>query len=61
MFPCSMQIDVDDPHTRRVLDDIVKNTHGLDVDRFLRELRLALGVPWSPEIEARLATPLIMG
>jgi hypothetical protein len=56
-----MQIDVDDPHTRRVLDDIVKNTHGLDVDRFLRELRLALGVPWSPEIEARLATPLIMG
>lgn len=60
-YPRALQIDVNDPGARRVLDDVVKNTHGLDVDRFLRELRAALGVPWSSEIEARLAAPLIMG
>jgi peptidoglycan/xylan/chitin deacetylase (PgdA/CDA1 family) len=60
-YPRPLQIDVNDPAARRVLDDVVKNTHGLDIDRFLRELRGALGVPWSSEFEARLAAPLIMG
>jgi hypothetical protein len=43
-----------------LLDNTIKNTRGLDLDRFLRELRKALDVPWSPELEASLATPLIM-
>lgn len=60
-YPRRLQIDANDPAARRVLDDVVKNTHGLDIDRFLGELRSALGVPWSPQVEARLATPLIMG
>jgi peptidoglycan/xylan/chitin deacetylase (PgdA/CDA1 family) len=60
-YPRPLQIDVSDPGARRVLDDIVKNTHGLDIDRFLRELRTTLGLPWSSEIETRLAAPLIMG
>jgi peptidoglycan/xylan/chitin deacetylase (PgdA/CDA1 family) len=59
-YPSPLRIDASDPGARRRLDDTVKNTRGLDVDRFLRGLRTALGVPWSPEIEARLATPLIM-
>ncbi|HET7502505.1 MAG TPA: polysaccharide deacetylase family protein, partial [Kofleriaceae bacterium] len=45
---------------RRLLDNTIKNTAGLDLDRFLGELRTALEVPWSPEIEAELAAPLIM-
>lgn len=60
-YPRSVRIDAGAPGARRLLDDIIKNTVGLDVDRFLRELRAALDVPWSPEIEARLAAPLIMG
>lgn len=60
-YPRSLQIEANDPRARRVLDDVVKNTQGLDLDRFLRELRAALGVPWSAGIEAGLAAPLIMG
>lgn len=59
-YPRPLRVAASDPGARRVLDDIVKNTHGLDVERFLRELRTALDVAWSPEIEARLAAPLIM-
>jgi peptidoglycan/xylan/chitin deacetylase (PgdA/CDA1 family) len=59
-YPHRVRIFAGDPGARRRLDDTVKNTHGLDLDRFLGELRAALEVPWSPEIEARLATPLIM-
>lgn len=60
-YPHTLQIDASAPGTRRVLDDLVKNTRGLDLDRFLRELRSALGVPWSAAIETRLAARLIMG
>jgi peptidoglycan/xylan/chitin deacetylase (PgdA/CDA1 family) len=59
-YPRPMRIDASDPGARRRLDDLVKNTRGLDLDRFLAELRAALEVPWSPEIEAGLAAPLIM-
>jgi hypothetical protein len=59
-YPRPLRIDADDPHARRLLDDAIKNTRGLDVDRFLRELCTALGVGWNPEIEAGLAAPLIM-
>lgn len=59
-YPHPMRIDTSDPRTRRLLDNTIKNTRGLDLDRFLRELREALDIPWSPEREASLATPLVM-
>jgi peptidoglycan/xylan/chitin deacetylase (PgdA/CDA1 family) len=59
-YPGPLRIDTSDPRARRLLDNTIKNTRGLDLDRFLGELRTALDVPWSPEIEASLATPLIM-
>lgn len=59
-YPRPMAIDASDPRARRMLDDTIKNTRGLDIDRFLRELRAALDVPWSPDIEAQLAAPLSM-
>lgn len=58
-YPRPLRIDASAPGARRVLGDLVKNTPGLDLDRFLGELRTALEVPWSPEIEAHLAAPLI--
>jgi len=59
-YPQRLRIDTSDPRARSQLDKVVKNTHGLDLDRFLRELRAALGVPWSAELEAALAAALIM-
>ena len=59
-YPGPLRIVASDPRSRRLLDDIIKNTFGLDIARFLGELRTALDVPWSPEIEAGLATSLIM-
>lgn len=60
VYPRPMAIDASDPRARRLLDDTIKNTRGLDIERFLRELRAALGVPWSPEVEAQLAAQLTM-
>jgi peptidoglycan/xylan/chitin deacetylase (PgdA/CDA1 family) len=59
-YPRPRRIDARDPGARRMLNDTIKDTHGLDLERFLGELRAALGVPWSPEIEAGLAAPLVM-
>lgn len=59
-YPRAMAIDARDPATKRTLDDLVKNTWGLDVERFLAELCRALDVEWSPAIEAAHADRLIM-
>ena len=59
-YPRPLRVDARDPGARRSLNAAIKNTRGLDLDRFLGELRAALEVPWSPEIEAGLAAPLIM-
>ena len=59
-YPRPLRIDTRDPGARRLLDDTVKNTRGLDLERFLGELRTALDVPWSPALEAHLAAQLIM-
>lgn len=59
-YPRALEIDTRDPAVRRTLDDLVKNTWGLDVERFLDELCLALDVAWSPAIEAEHADRLIM-
>ncbi|WP_394821761.1 polysaccharide deacetylase family protein [Pendulispora albinea] len=39
---------------------IIKDTYGLDVERFLTELAQAAGVPWSNEVDARLADDLLL-
>jgi peptidoglycan/xylan/chitin deacetylase (PgdA/CDA1 family) len=59
-YPSSMTLDLDDSELHDKLTDIVKNTAELDVERFLSELAVALGVEWTPEIETRHADELIM-
>ena len=59
-YPRAIEIDARDPGVRRTLNDLVKNTWGLDTERFLAELCRALEVDWSPEIEAAHADQLIM-
>jgi len=59
-YPYTLEIDAADPETRHMLDDLVKDTHSLDVARFLDELCRAVGVDWNPEIEAGHANQLIM-
>jgi peptidoglycan/xylan/chitin deacetylase (PgdA/CDA1 family) len=60
-YPRPIRVDTADPRVRHMLDAIVKDTPGLDLERFLAALREALGVAWDPQIEAELAAPLIMG
>jgi peptidoglycan/xylan/chitin deacetylase (PgdA/CDA1 family) len=59
-YPRRITIDARDRSARRTLDDVVKNTRSLDVERFLAELFRALEVEWSPAIEAAHADKLIM-
>jgi peptidoglycan/xylan/chitin deacetylase (PgdA/CDA1 family) len=59
-YPRRIEIDARDPRSRRILDDLIKRTWALDVERFLDELCRALDVPWSPAIEAEHADRLIM-
>lgn len=56
----AMEIDARHPRTRRKLNDIIKNTRALDIERFLDELGRAFEVEWSPAIETRHASELIM-
>lgn len=60
MYPRRLVLSPRDGHTRRLLDDAIKDTPNLDVERFLDEVATALGVPWSAAIEARHADGLIM-
>jgi peptidoglycan/xylan/chitin deacetylase (PgdA/CDA1 family) len=59
-YPVSMEIDRKDPAMRGRLLALVKNTVAFDLERFLDELATALGVEWTPELEARHADDLIM-
>jgi peptidoglycan/xylan/chitin deacetylase (PgdA/CDA1 family) len=59
-YPFALAVDADDPESRHTLDDLVKDTHALDVARFLDELCRALDVEWNPAIEAEHANELIM-
>jgi peptidoglycan/xylan/chitin deacetylase (PgdA/CDA1 family) len=59
-YPQALEIQPKDPKVRRVLTDVIKNTRGLDVQRFLDGLCEALGVEWSTETEAQHAEALVM-
>src|SRR5436190_7668513 len=50
-YPEPIEVDARDPAARARLDNLIKNTWSIDVDRFLAELCSALDVEWSPAIE----------
>jgi peptidoglycan/xylan/chitin deacetylase (PgdA/CDA1 family) len=55
-----MTLQLDDPSVGDKLNATIKDTRGLDVERFLGELADALGVEWNSQLEARHADDLIM-
>jgi len=59
-YPHRLTLDLERPETGDLLTDLVKDTYDLDLDRFLGELGVALGVEWSRQIEASYADGLIM-
>jgi peptidoglycan/xylan/chitin deacetylase (PgdA/CDA1 family) len=59
-YPSTIQLGLGDARTATTLTGLVKNTYGLDVERFLTELAAALDVPWSRDLETDHANGLIM-
>lgn len=59
-YPSAIAVRPRTPGMRIALTDLVKNTAGLDIERFLTELTAALEIPWSDEIEKAYADDLIM-
>jgi peptidoglycan/xylan/chitin deacetylase (PgdA/CDA1 family) len=59
-YPEPMTLQLDDPGVGDKLNATIKDTRGLDVERFLAELADALGVEWNSQLEARHADDLIM-
>jgi peptidoglycan/xylan/chitin deacetylase (PgdA/CDA1 family) len=60
LYPAPIEFEAADPAARHVLDNLVKNTFGIDIGRFLAELYAALDVEWSPAHDAAHADRLIM-
>lgn len=59
-YPRPLDLERRDPALRDRLNAIIKTETSLDLERFLGEVAAALGVEWSPEIEARHADEMIM-
>ena len=59
-YPQALVLERADPKLRSKLTNLIKNTPGLDVERFLDELCLALRVEWNADIEKEYANALIM-
>jgi peptidoglycan/xylan/chitin deacetylase (PgdA/CDA1 family) len=59
-YPRRIELSPRDPATRQWVLDTIKDTPNLELDRFLGGVADALGVTWSPEIEAEYADGLIM-
>jgi len=59
-YPSRLDLVPHEPSTRKKINDLIKDAKNLDLDRFLDECAVALGVPWSREIEAEYAAGLIM-
>ena len=60
MYPKHLVIAPRDPKAQRTLTDLIKDTPGLDLDRFLDELCAAFGIEWTAELETTHANNLIM-
>ena len=50
----------DEESVTRALLRVIKDTHALDVERFLSELSDAAGVPWSAALDAQLGDRLLL-
>jgi peptidoglycan/xylan/chitin deacetylase (PgdA/CDA1 family) len=59
-YPREIALDVSDPDIGNKLNSIIKDTRGLEVERFLAGLADALGVEWNLPLEASFADELIM-
>ncbi len=59
-YPHTIELDLDQREISDVLTDVVKNTRGLDLERFLDELNAAFEFPWTRQLEAGYADQLIM-
>jgi len=59
-YPTTLELVPREAATRRKINDTIKDAKNLDLERFLDEVAVALGVPWSREIEAEYANGLIM-
>jgi peptidoglycan/xylan/chitin deacetylase (PgdA/CDA1 family) len=59
-YPARLTLDLDAPGAAETLTRVVKNTSGLDLERFLAQVAVAAGVEWNAGIERRLADELIM-
>lgn len=59
-YPVVRVLDVGRPTTLHELVQVVKNTRGLDVDRFLDDVTAASGVTWSRDVERELTDRLLM-
>lgn len=59
-YPRALELDPRAPGAGDALNRVVKNTPGLDVERFLGHLAEAARVPWDAALERRLTDDLIM-
>jgi len=59
-YPGPLTLELGDPTVGDKLNSLIKDTRGLDVERFLGELAEALGVEWNAPLETRYADDLIM-
>jgi peptidoglycan/xylan/chitin deacetylase (PgdA/CDA1 family) len=59
-YPTSLEVSASDPMALRTLAGIVKDTRGLELERFLVELAHAFGVEWDSEMERSHANDLVM-
>ncbi len=59
-YPHPLDLDIRDPDTLRNLAALVKDTRGLELERFLTGLAEAFGVEWDAERERGHANNLVM-
>lgn len=59
-YPRREVISTDNPRTRWRINQIIKNHHGLQIDRFIVELAAACGLEWTEDLERELCDRLIM-
>jgi peptidoglycan/xylan/chitin deacetylase (PgdA/CDA1 family) len=59
-YPHAIEIDATSPRALKQLTDLIKDSPGLDVDRFVDETTAALGVLWGRASESAMAENLVM-
>jgi peptidoglycan/xylan/chitin deacetylase (PgdA/CDA1 family) len=59
-YPRHVEVDRKNPHAQNDLTSLIKDTPGLDVEKFVDGLCDAFGVEWNRDIEARYADDVVM-